>query len=487
MDQSFAALVERWHIGNVILFARNLVDGEQAKALTERLQQLVADATGVPAFIAADQEGGIVLRLTKGATAFPGNMAVGATGDPAYAELVAQAIGTELLTLGINMNLAPVLDINNNPRNPVIGVRSFGATAATVTAFGRAAVRGYRRAGIACVAKHFPGHGDTELDSHTSLPAINRSVDELLARELVPFQAAVDEGIDAIMTAHILFPQLDAVPATLSRRILTELLRERMGFRGLILTDSMRMAGITQGHKPGEAAVAALAAGCDVLLYSAMGEVEEEAVKAVHEAVRRGILSEERIYASARRIVEAKRRLAAAPVAPDPEAHRQLALEVSRAAVTLVRDTAHLVPLPSGQPTVIEVTRRAITQVEDHLATVGVRAQLHTFWPRAQYLTVGTDPDAAAVADLCERITGDVIVLITQDAWRYPGQQELMRTLAQRYPGKIVLVAGRLPYDVELVPEIPAALCTYDLVPTSVQALFEVLSGALAARGSWPK
>lgn len=486
VDTASEDLLRKWQIGNVVLFARNLKDGEQAVRLTGELQKLISAETNIPAYISADQEGGIVLRLVDGATPFPGNMAVGAAQRPELAEQVAHAIGIELLALGINMNLAPVLDVNNNPKNPVIGVRSFGPDPHRVAEFGRAAVQGYRRAGIACVAKHFPGHGDTEVDSHTSLPTIHRGLEELLACELVPFQAAIAEGLDAVMTAHIAFPKLDTVPATLSKTILTDILRERMGFTGLILTDSMRMAGVAHGYSPGEAAVMALKAGCDMLLYSAMGEVEEEAIRAVHDAVARGELTEERIYASAERVVAAKEPLAASPPAADLVAHGHLALNVSRAAITLRRDRAGLIPLPTANVTVVEVRRRAITQVEEQLSEAGLQAQLAQFLPDAQYLQVAANPDDAAVEQVARSVQGDVVVIITQDAWRNAGQQALLRTLAARHTDRLIHVAGRLPYDVDLMPETPTALCTYDLVTTSIQALLEVLTGRLTPTGVLP-
>lgn len=486
VDSASEALIKQWQIGNIVLFARNLKDGEQATRLTGQLQQLITGETGLPAYISADQEGGIVLRLVDGATPFPGNMAVGATQQPALAEQVAYAIGTELLALGINMNLAPVLDVNNNPRNPVIGVRSFGTDPERVAEFGRAAVRGYKRAGIVCVAKHFPGHGDTEVDSHTSLPTIHRDLDELAVCELVPFQAAIEEGLDAVMTAHIAFPKLDNVPATLSRAILTGILREKMGFTGLILTDSMRMAGVAGAHSPGEAAVMALKAGCDMLLYSAMGEVEEEAVRAVHEAVARGELTEERIYASAKRIVAAKRQIASSRGPVDLAANFGLALDVSRAAITLHRDQAGLISLPQAPVTVIEVTRRAITQVEEQLREAGLRAQLAEFIPDAQHLDVAANPDAEAVEQVVQAVRGETVVVITQDAWRNPGQQTLLHALAASHPQRVIHVAGRLPYDVDLVPEVPTALCTYDMVTPSIRALLEVLMGHIEASGTLP-
>ena len=240
----------------------------------------------------------------------------------------------------------------------------------------------------------------------------------------------------------------------------------------------MRMAGVADSYSPAEAAVMALKAGCDILLYSGMGEVEEAAVRAVHEAVARGELSEERIYASAERIVAAKKRLVRERPSVDLAAHADLARQVSRKAVTLRRDRAGLIPLPVGNVTVIEVTRRAITQVEEQLQETGLRAQLADFLPAAQHLAAPANPDALTIEQVLRAARGDVAVVVTQDAWRHGGQQDLLRRLVARYPQRIIHVAGRLPYDVDLVPEVPTALCIYDTVTPSIRAFLKYLPAA---------
>lgn len=489
-DEHFSSIVGKWDIGNVILFARNLQHARQARQLTAQLQDTIQQTTSYPAFIGADQEGGIVLRLINGATAFPGNMAVGATNNEQFALQVAYAMGQELLSVGINMNLAPVLDINNNPKNPVIGVRSFGSTVEHVTRFGRAALAGYQKAGIACIAKHFPGHGDTTVDSHTGLPIIHHSLNQLHSRELQPFAAAMRDGIDGVMTAHIAFPHIDREPATLSQRIMTELVRNELGFDGLIITDSMRMAGVAKQYGYGEAAVKAIQAGCDILLYSAMDEAEEEAIAAVHKAVQQGVISEERIYASAQRIIRAKKRLLQEDcnTSGNLSAHQKLALQVSRSAITCIRDHGANIPLTADQPvTFVETKRRAITQVEDQITTHGLQHQLTAFFPQAKYVAVGFNPDENEIQAAYDRIPPHHhVVIVTQDAWRHKGQYELLEVLAKRGYPALIHVAARLPYDVHLVPSIETALCTYDTVPATIQALLEVLSGQIETHGSNP-
>ena len=238
LDASNRALIQGLHVGGVTLFARNIESGLQLKRLNFDLQS-VADP--VPLFISVDQEGGLVVRVTSGATIFPGNMAIGATGNLDLARRVAEASATELRIMGINMNLAPVVDINTNPLNPVIGVRSFGSDVRPVSDFGVQTLQALQSRGVSAIAKHFPGHGDTHVDSHRDLPVVLHPLERLEAIELVPFQAAIQAGVDGIMTAHVTLHAVEpghAVSATLSKAVLTGLLRERLGFQGLILTDA---------------------------------------------------------------------------------------------------------------------------------------------------------------------------------------------------------------------------------------------------------
>lgn len=238
------------HMGGIILYSitGNIEDVEQVVSLTKEIQQTALDAGGLPLFIAIDQEGGRVLRITEGVTVFPGNMALGATGSAELAGAVAGITARELRALGINMNFAPVVDVNNNPANPVISVRSFGSSPELVSRLGRAMTVPYAAAGVLATAKHFPGHGDTDTDSHYDLPLIPHAMARLKTVELPPFQAMVDAGVPAVMTAHVLVPALaksDELPATMSPEVLGYLRRE-MGFDGLIFNDSLGMGAITK-------------------------------------------------------------------------------------------------------------------------------------------------------------------------------------------------------------------------------------------------
>ncbi|WP_053070256.1 beta-N-acetylhexosaminidase [Alkalihalobacillus pseudalcaliphilus] len=260
------AIVE-WNIGGVILFQRNLRDVKKVIRLNRDIQEVAKKHGRPPLWISIDQEGGGISYLWDGMVLSPGNMLIGATGNKAYAYEAAKSMGEQLRNLGFNMNYAPNIDVNNNPNNPVIGARAFGDQADKVSAFGIEAVKGYHEAGILAVAKHFPGHGDTEVDSHLGLPIVDKSIEELEINELLPFKENIDSGLEAIMTAHIVFPQIDPeYPATLSKRILHELLREKYQFDGLIITDSMEMHAISKyvGRELG--AVKAIEAGADIIL-----------------------------------------------------------------------------------------------------------------------------------------------------------------------------------------------------------------------------
>src|SRR5919204_579912 len=289
-------------LGGVVLFARNISAPEQVVRLSAQLHE-----SGPDAVITIDEEGGDVTRLEAGpGSSYPGNLALGQLDDLALTRRVAAAIGRDLDEAGIDMDFAPVADVNVEPLNPVIGVRAFGAEPGRVAAHVAAFVEGMQGEGVAACAKHFPGHGNTTVDSHAGLPTILDDPDTLAAGALVPFRAAVDAGVRAIMTAHLVVPAYDTVPATLSRPLLTGLLRQQLGFTGLIVTDGVDMAAITRGMGMESAAVRALTAGADAVLIGG-GPVDESAVArlqlALTTAVRSGQLPETRLAEAAARVV----------------------------------------------------------------------------------------------------------------------------------------------------------------------------------------
>lgn len=331
MSPALDALIRDCRPGGLILFARNLGTPEEVAALTAAVQQ----ASSTPLFVAIDQEGGRVARLGPPFTRWPSPSIVGAAGSIELTKTLSEAMAKELSAVGINMNLAPVLDVLTNAANPIIAGRSFGVDPRVVARHGVAFLTGHLGMGILAVGKHFPGHGDTTVDSHLALPVVPHSMDRLWAKELVPFIEAIGAGIPALMTAHVLFPALDAErPATLSRPIVTDLLRQRLGFSGLLMSDDLLMRGIADSTPSGEAAVQFLEAGGDLILICQGEPAEREALAAVGEAVRTGRLSEARIRVSLDRIARAKAGFArhVASLSPDAirrvvgcDAHRRLA------------------------------------------------------------------------------------------------------------------------------------------------------------------
>ena len=316
-------------LGGIVLFADNVADRSQAAALTAALR-----AERDELVVAIDEEGGDVTRLEAASgSSYPGNLALGAVDDTELTEGVAAAIAAELTGIGVTMNLAPVADVNSNPRNPVIGVRSFGSEPDLVARHVAAFVSGTQRVGVAACAKHFPGHGDTAVDSHLELPTVAGDLQEALR----PFRAAIDAGVEGVMTGHLLVPELDDAPATLSPRIVSGLLREELGFEGLVLSDALEMRAVSGTVGLVEGALTALEAGVDALC---LGRVQgEEVVESVHAAVVEAVLSgrigADRVAEAAERIGRVAQR-APDQVTPD----RALGVAAARRALRVAGDVA---------------------------------------------------------------------------------------------------------------------------------------------------
>jgi len=321
MNDEVGSIIKKYHLGGVILFAENVVGTEQTARLTDGLQKASPE---LPLFITIDQEGGIVTRLQTG-TNLPGNMALGAARSEKYAYQTGEIIGKELSSLGVSVNFGPALDVNNNPGNPVIGVRSFSSNPELVSKLGIQTIKGLQSQNIAATTKHFPGHGDTAVDSHYGLPLVSHDKERLRSVELVPFQKAIDEGVDMVMTAHVQFPAFDdttyiskkdgqdiMVPATLSKKVLTGLLREEMGFDGVIVTDALNMKAIADNFGQEEAVVLALKSGVDIALMPAqVNSLQMEGnlssvFHAVKKAIETGELPIEQVNNSVQRILELK-------------------------------------------------------------------------------------------------------------------------------------------------------------------------------------
>ncbi|MCG5218468.1 beta-N-acetylhexosaminidase [Streptosporangium sp. KLBMP 9127] len=336
-----AKAVRKWRPGGVILFpwSDNVKSVEQLVGLTNGLQK---SSPEVPLLIAADQENGPVSRLAPLVTKLPAASVIGSTRDPRLARKAAEVTGTEMRALGINLDFAPVADVNINPRNPVIGPRAYGSDPKKVSPMVAAAVRGFHDAGIASTAKHFPGHGDTTVDSHSGLPVIKHTRSQWAKLDAPPFKAAIDSRVDAVMSAHVVMPALDSSgdPATLSKKILTGLLRKQLGFDGVVSTDALDMKGVREKYSDGEVAVRAVLAGADLLL---MSPDMAEAHAAVLAAVKSGRISTARLDQSVRRLLTLKAArglLSKAPVADAAEAGRIIGSPAHRKVAKLINSRA---------------------------------------------------------------------------------------------------------------------------------------------------
>ncbi|WP_216086229.1 beta-N-acetylhexosaminidase [Mahella australiensis] len=309
VNTQVVTMIKDRNIGGVILFNRNVQGDKQLVQLNNELKSLNKN-NRLPLFISADHEGGRISRLPRRATDFPPNLAIGKKDSTELSQKIGSVLGSEMKAYGFNLDFAPVLDIFSNPKNTVIGDRSFGKDPYTVGRLGIATMKGIKSAGVIPVAKHFPGHGDTTVDSHMELPISYKSLQQLKSFELLPFGEAIEQGADIVMVAHIKLPEIDksGLPASLSSVIITNLLRDDMGFDGVVITDDMEMGAIVKHYNIGDAAVKAIEAGADIILVCHTYKNQIEAIEAISEAVNDGRISQQRIDQSVRRIVMLKQK-----------------------------------------------------------------------------------------------------------------------------------------------------------------------------------
>ena len=434
-------------LAGVCLYGQNL--GAAPDGRSEPTPERVAALAGTvrsaapDALVAVDEEGGDVTRLEYlTGSSCPGKLALGVADDEALTEQVAAAIGADLRRAGVNVDFAPSVDVNSDPRNPVIGVRSFGADPGLVARHSVAYLRGLRSAGVAGTAKHFPGHGATTVDSHLGLPVIDADEATFRRRDLPPFAAAVAAGVDLVMTSHVVFSALDDAPATLSRRLLVDLLRDELGFTGVVVTDALDMAGVRAAHGIAGAAVLSLTAGADLLLLGAEdGEQHCAQVRAeVARAVREGRLPEARLQEAAGRVAALRARLAGSAGAP-PEAGDGIGATAARAGV---RSRA-LRPLTS--PALV-VELRAGTNLAVGAAKWSLAQPLAARGLLAGAVTVR---DGVPVEEVLGRAAGLPLVVAVRDAYRSPWQRAWLERLTAARPDATVVALG-MPDDAELAP-----------------------------------
>jgi beta-N-acetylhexosaminidase len=487
-------LIQRYHVGNIILFSRNVRDAEQVRKLTQHLQEAAREAGHVyPLLIAIDQENGIVQRLGEAATLFPGNMALGAIGSEEVAAEVALATGRELKALGINMNLAPVVDVNNNAANPVIGVRSFGEDPRLVARLGSAMVKGYQDAGVVSCLKHFPGHGDSAVDSHLAMPLIPHSLERLEAVELVPFRAGIEAGAGSVMIAHVAFPALthdEALPATLSSAIIQKLLREKLGYEGVIVSDCLEMQAISDTFGTEPAAVLALQAGIDLVLVSHTFSRQRGGFEAIREATLTGELSAQVAQRAAERIVNLKARYLSwdeAAVDIDYAAHARLQEQAYELSTTLVRNDDALLPLrPQVGESIVVVSpaRNTTTMVEDRFYSDEMLLDiLRHYASDVSLLRVTSENDYRELLE--EERKNDIFMVATVNAHLDEEQASVVRLLIAS-GRRVIGIAVRNPYDLQAFPQLRTFLATYEYTRPALVAAVRVIFGEREARGHLP-
>lgn len=492
--------------GGVVLFRKNVRHPSQVAGLTAQLQSLVSASGAPPLAIAIDHEGGTVNRFEPHAgvprvTAFPGAMALGATGDAALGYRVGAAAGAELRTLGITHNYAPVVDVNNNADNPVIGIRAFGEHPDIVESMALAYARGLQDAGVAATAKHFPGHGDTDVDSHVALPLVAHDRARLDAVELRPFAAAVRAGVASIMTAHIVYPALDSTrtPATMSAPIVQGILRDTWGFGGLVCTDSLLMRAIADHYGMGDAAVASIRAGCDSVLALGPEAAQREVLDRLAAAIESGEIPAPRLTDALGRIDAFVARWGRSGRDPrraggayDEGDAARLATEVAEAAVTVVRDRHAVLPLRAGRVGVVEVapdTADATDPTERFEAPLAAALRRH----RPEVLDVQAPASYGSSGGLSHGIGATVlsgleavIAVTASHGSPSPSVAAALRDLHRAAGDRMILVATGTPYDLLACPEIGAFVATYGRDPGTLDAAARILTGKIPATGGLP-
>lgn len=477
-------------VGGIILFARNVATPEQLAELVRSLRR----AARHPLLIAIDQEGGIVARLRHGFTESPGAMALGAADSEVLAERVAAALGAELHALGINFNLAPVVDIGHDSSNPVISTRTLGIDPARVSRLAVAQVRGFQRAGVGACAKHFPGHGNTPTDSHVSLPVVSGSVDFLWQHDLIPFRAAVEAGIASVMISHVKFEAIDPdYPSTLSPAIITGLLRHEIGFDGLVVTDCMEMQAITQNYGAGESAVLAALAGADAMFFSHTRANQEAAYNALLDAAESGRLPLERIEQAIAHINAFTSRYPGGEPGDLSVIRHPDHLAVCRAAAEA--GTVLVTADPASFPLRPESQRIALVEFASHLETgavdqsglSGLGTLLHAQAPRIIHLALNPAEPQGETLEEARRMVraADVAIVATRSAHLLPKQREIAQELLDM-AHRSILLCLRNPYDIEVLDGPDTILCTCGDAMPSLQAAVDALLGRFTPTGRLP-
>jgi beta-N-acetylhexosaminidase len=472
--------------GGVILVARNVESPAQLARLTRSLH----DAAKYPLLIGIDQEGGTVARMRQQFSESPGAMALSsAANGPELAERVSEMLAVEMRALGINWDFAPALDIAYNAANPAVGTRSFGTDSRRVAEMGGAAVRGFQHGGVAACAKHFPGLGNTAIDTHLALPVLDTSLDQLRKNDMQPFRTPIENGIASIMTTHTIFSALDSeLPATLSPIIIQRLLREELHFERVVTSDCMEMKAIADHYTPGETATLGALAGLDIIIFSHTRAMQEAAYDGLLASVQSGRVPMDIVDAANERIATLKAAYPAHPTdltaikTPD---HLELALKAARAGTVLLRDKG-LLPLDKDAA-LVEFASQLDSGILESGGVSGFATAVQKHFPQISTVAFGSNSYSPTAIEQAKQAaqSAKTLVLATRSAHINPEQlalaQQLMNSAKQ-----VVLVCLRNPYDAGVLSGAGTVICTSGDSQPSLEAAAEVLAGVFIPTGKLP-
>ena len=477
-------------VGGIILFARNVDTPQQLADLTASLHA----AAKTPILVCIDQEGGSVSRLRKLFAESPGSMALSSSANAEdITERMAVVLGSELRALGINWDYAPVVDVTYNADNPTVGTRSFGTEPERIGELASAMVRGLQQEGVAACAKHFPGLGDTAIDTHVALAHIDQTVEHLLEVDLQPYRQVIDTGIASIMTTHTIFTELDAdYPATLSPVIIQKLIRDKLGFQGMVCSDCMEMKAIADNYGKGESAVLGALAGLDAILISHTRSHQEEAMQALYDAFESGRLSEAIVDAANERIAAMKAAygitlpLDISGIAS--EEHKQVGLEAARAGVVMLRQDQSVFPLrDAGHVGLIEFASIIDSEVVEQGGLTGLANAVEEKAPFVTTISLMSRDNAPEKVESALDLAAEanVLILVTCNAHLSEEQRELALKLADASQ-RLVVLCLRNPYDAALFPQAGTVVCTSGDSTPSLVAVMEALQGEFEPTGKLP-
>lgn len=465
MNTSFCRLVEEYKVGNVILFKENLLKEKQMFQLCRDIHALIEKNTGVPPFITSDEEGGIVSRLPDSMGKMPSAMALSSLKDPHKVYKAALKSGEQLKAMGINFNLAPVLDINSNIGNPVIGVRSYGRGAEDTWNYAAEALRGYMDAGVMCSGKHFPGHGDTISDSHLELPRSVKSMEELQNLELFPFEKAIEQKIPAVTIAHVVYEALDEVPATISHKIVTDLLRGQLGFDGLVISDCMEMNAISSTYGVEEGVIQAVLAGVELIFISHDHERVRSAMDALRTAVETGRVPMSVIDAAVGHILHYKKRYAAIPDQLDEEILHDCH-ELSRQLFRETIDAGTIFHLGKN-PCFISPKQTQVSQVSNMEQSLCFAEEMQKKYGGV-CVQISLRPEEDEIRKVLETAKhASAVVVGTLNATVYKGQLAILKEL-EKQGTPLACVTLRNPFELELLSKETFGLAAWEYSRRSI-------------------